>query len=204
MNEIEIKKSFYSKKLVKSYNNKDSLRVNELGLKHGKCRADIAVINGYLIGYEIKSDFDSIKRLSDQVLIYSKVFNRAFLILTSIHLKTAIKLLPRWWGIIIANKGSRGAINFQIIRRSSNNPQIDKYAIAQLLWHNEVKQKLIQLGFSEKECNKKRSILYELLITNLKEKDLRNFVKECLMKRTNWRHREQQLQYDGLFPPTSK
>ena len=196
MNESQIKRSFFLRRLVPYQNSPNTLVLNELGLKHGKCRADIAVINGHLTGYEIKSDLDSIKRLSEQIRIYSNVFNRAYLILTEVHLETASTLLPEWWGIILAKKGNRGAINFAFLKKSQDNPKVDDYSVAQLLWHSEVKQKLIQLGFSQKECSKRRSILYEMLTSRVKEKKLRKYVKECLLSRGNWRHHELQFQDD--------
>lgn len=195
MNESQIKKSFLRSKLNSQQKRTNTLVLNELGLKHGKCRADIAVVNGRLTGYEIKSDVDSIKRLSKQILIYSSIFNRAYLILTDVHLETASSLLPEWWGIIIAKKDNNGIINFTELRKSMENPNVDDYSVAQLLWHCEVKKKLLKLGYSQKDCNNRRSILYEMLTSKIRQKKLVNYVKECLLNRVNWRHHELQFQY---------
>ena len=79
MNDAQIRSSFHSKKLRRHHATPDTLVVDELGLKHGKCRADIAVINGHLIGYEIKSDDDSLHRLARQVEAYNARDIDAFL-----------------------------------------------------------------------------------------------------------------------------
>jgi hypothetical protein len=55
MNDPLIRKAFHCSFLQKEHAAPTTLVVDELGLEHGKCRADIAVINGHLIGYEIKS-----------------------------------------------------------------------------------------------------------------------------------------------------
>jgi len=64
MNDAGIRRNLHCKKLRRHHVDPDTLVVDELGLKHGKCRADIAVINGHLMGYEIKSDDDSLRRLA--------------------------------------------------------------------------------------------------------------------------------------------
>src|SRR5690349_11086244 len=51
---------------------KDTVLLEELGLSRGHVRVDIALVNGRLHGYEIKSDLDSLRRLSRQVELYSK------------------------------------------------------------------------------------------------------------------------------------
>jgi hypothetical protein len=43
-----------------------SLVVEELGLNQGDARIDVAVVNGHLHGYEIKSDRDSLRRFHRQ------------------------------------------------------------------------------------------------------------------------------------------
>ena len=43
-------------------------------------RIDIAVVKGALHGFEIKSDFDNLKRLARQVDLYSQVLDRATLV----------------------------------------------------------------------------------------------------------------------------
>jgi len=73
MNDLEIRGSFHRKKLRLQHAHVDTLVVDELGLNHGECRADIAVINGHLVGYEIKSNKDSLRRLEGQVNSYNAV-----------------------------------------------------------------------------------------------------------------------------------
>ena len=109
MNDIEIRHYFHKKKLRKHHAAKNTLVVDELGLKHGKCRADIAVINGHLDGFEIKSDRDTLSRLSDQISVYNLVFDHATLIVGPRHIEEAKTQVPEWWGVIFCEEGRRGA-----------------------------------------------------------------------------------------------
>ena len=58
----------------------DTVVVEELGLCQGQVRVDMAVVNGVLHGYEIKSDCDTLRRLPNQVVAYGKVLDRATLV----------------------------------------------------------------------------------------------------------------------------
>ena len=69
----------------------DTVLVEELGLCRGQVRVDIAVVNGLLQGYEIKSDRDSLRRLGIQVVLYWKVLDRATLVVCERHIVEAFR-----------------------------------------------------------------------------------------------------------------
>lgn len=188
MDDSQIRASFHQKCLLKHHCNPSTIVVDELGLRHGKCRADIAVINGHLIGYEIKSDVDSLRRLSDQIDSYNAVFDRVSAVVAECHLSEAVAMLPEWWGVISVREGQCGATHFKSIRRSKQNIHVDDYAIAQLLWKNEAQEILANLGIHGKQLQEKRSNLYGYIVNELDSSELRKTVKQYLMRRTNWRH----------------
>jgi hypothetical protein len=187
MNDAQIRLNFHRKKLRRLHTAADTLVLDELGLKHGKCRADIAVINGHLIGFEIKSDEDSLSRLDRQVAIYNAVFDYATVIVAQRHLESVRALTPDWWGITVATKGQRGAIHFETVRRPKRNPSPDDFAVAQLLWRNEAEEELLKHGVSAQILRQKRSILYRELVEILAPRQLRKTVRERLKSRTDWR-----------------
>ncbi|WP_052770006.1 sce7726 family protein [Paenibacillus sp. IHB B 3415] len=51
--------------------------VDELDVCFGSARVDVAVINGRLHGFEIKSESDNLDRLPSQIEFYSRVFERS-------------------------------------------------------------------------------------------------------------------------------
>ncbi|MDK1081190.1 MAG: sce7726 family protein [Anaerolineae bacterium] len=195
MNDPQIRNAFHKTVLKKHHSKSTTLVVDELGLEHGKCRADIAIINGQLIGYEIKSDVDSLNRLSSQVNIYNAVFDKASLILTERHLDEAIYIIPDWWGIILVNETDKNILKFNQVRSPHKNTKFNNYSIVQLLWRAEAQEVLIGLGTKGARLREKRSNLYRYIVDMIDSQELRFIVREYLKKRLNWRHPSQLTQY---------
>ncbi len=196
MNEASIRKAFHRKNLLRQHKSSSTLIVDELGLNHGKVRADIAVLNSHYIGYEIKSDKDTLRRLIDQSNGYNSIFELIYLITTEKHLTYTKEIISDWWGVILANQGPRGAISFKTLKPPVKNPIRENIAITRLLWKNEALELLNSLGVQQKRLNNKREILYLEIANRLSTKELQVVVKEYLVKRQNWRDRTQPVQYD--------
>jgi hypothetical protein len=203
MNDSQIRESFHRKRLRKHHANPETVVIDELGLKHGVCRADIAVINGHLLGYEIKSDEDSLRRLPDQVDAYGAVFDRITLVVAERHLNDARRIIPTWWGVIVASEGRREAVHFRTMRQPDLNSSVDNFSIAQLLWRDEVQEILSRRGVTGSLLRQKRSILYRELIGVLEPTELRSTVRGCLKSRKNWRHPEPPSPCDDSSQPFS-
>lgn len=202
LNDATIRRHFHQQVLRPYHLAADTLVLDELGLRHGKCRADIAVVNGHLIGYEIKSDEDSLRRLGAQVQIYSNVFDSASVITTIKHLDALQSQVPMWWRVILCRESS-GGLCFEVVRDGGWNPSIDGIAIAQLLWKTEAVAVLQSFGESQQIARLRRSALYERLTTVIELPELQRCVRECLRARRNWRHRQSPFQGDGLSRPTA-
>ena len=70
-NDVEIRLALHSK--LKPYRTApNTIVVDELGLSHAKARIDVAVINGCVHGYEIKSSLDTLNRLPAQLELASE------------------------------------------------------------------------------------------------------------------------------------
>lgn len=107
--------------------------IDELGLCRGQVRVDVAVVNGLLHGYEIKSDRDSLRRLAIQVEVYGKVLDRATLVIGHRRTAEALKMIPEWWGVLQVNSRAYG-LQFKTLRRAQKNPHRDPYSLVELLW----------------------------------------------------------------------
>jgi len=184
--------------LRRQHAQKDTLVIDELGLNHGRCRADIAVINGYLVGYEIKSNNDSLRRLEEQVKSYNAVFDRASIIVGGRYVNSIQKYVPEWWGVIVSVRGPRGAVNFDTIREAQTNKNVDPMSIAQLLWRDEAAEILSQKKLPQKILRQPRAVLYEHLVKLLDIRELRKFIREYFKKRRNWRCHELPFRCDDL------
>jgi hypothetical protein len=198
MNDVEIRQNFHRKILRRQHAHKDTLVIDELGLNHGKCRADIAVVNGRFVGYEIKSNNDSLRRLGEQVKSYSAVFDRVSIIVGNRYIDSIQDYIPDWWGVIVSARGPKGAVNFDLIRKAQTNKNIDPISIAQLLWRNEAAEILMQKQMPSKILRQPRAILYECLVGILNTCELRKFVRDYFKKRKNWRCPASPSRYDGL------
>jgi len=167
----------------------DTLVIDELGLDHGSCRIDIAVINGHIRGVEIKAEADTLERLPRQVAAYSEVVDKALLIVDTKHLASAMTMVPDWWGIMIAARGATQGVRFRRVRSERANKGIDPLVLARLLWRPEAQAILRSLGVPERELRAPRTALYKMLVDRLPLRRLSQTVRETLKARTSWRDR---------------
>jgi hypothetical protein len=190
----EVRDALHRKVLKEHHGDTDTLVLDELGLRHGTCRVDIAVVNGYLHGYEIKSDADTLERLPGQVSVYSAVLDRATLVVGEKYAQKAKAYLPDWWGIKVATAGPRGGIEFDTVQPFRTNQAIDPVALAELLWRPEAVEILRGIGADEPLLRKPRAVLYRYIAEVIELKDLRDLVRQALKSRVRWR---------GQRPPSS-
>jgi hypothetical protein len=108
--------------------------IDELGLRQGLVRVDLAVVNGVLKGYEIKSLADTLRRLPGQVAVYSQVLDFATIVLAETHRKEASALIPKWWEVIVALQRPDG-IFLEVVRQGAMNKRVNKRALVELIWH---------------------------------------------------------------------
>ena len=83
--------------------NKEALVLHELGLAHGRVRVDVAVLNGVLHGYEIKSDSDSLNRLEIQIEVYRQALQKLTLVVAERHASNVFDFAPDWCGVLLVS-----------------------------------------------------------------------------------------------------
>ena len=103
----------------------------------GQVRVDVAVVNGALTGYELKSARDTLKRLPRQADYYSRVLDYAHIVVADTHAAHALQMVPSWWGCTIATTDADGRVELTVRRAGRENPGIDPDALALLLWRGE-------------------------------------------------------------------
>ncbi|WP_280313539.1 sce7726 family protein [Nocardia abscessus] len=118
---------------------------DEMGLCLGATRVDIAVINGCLHGYEIKSDRDTLARLPNQIELYDSVLDYSTIVCGPRYADRIKAVVPTWWGITIA-EDHNGRPEFYVSRKARRNTHVDRFALAQLLWRDEAAALLTALG----------------------------------------------------------
>jgi hypothetical protein len=166
--------------------------IHELGLACGAARADIAVVNGRLHGYEIKSDSDTLERLPSQITVYGAVFDRVTLVVGERHLAKSLATIPDWWGVKVAVAGPRCAVHFREERLPLNNDGVVAIAVAQLLWRGEVLSLLEASGSAAGVRGKSRMVVWQRLVESMSLDNLRREVRAQLKAREGWRSDEPQ------------
>jgi hypothetical protein len=175
--------------------------VQELGLCRGSVRADVAVINGVLKGYEIKSDRDTLARLECQAETYNKVFDTVTVVAASRHIENIERIVPEWWGIQAVARNADSILQLIRVRDESGNYQIDPTALVQLLWRDEVMLLLRDVPITMNLERKPREFLWQTLVESVPLIDLKMQVRECLRNRKSWRDHEEQTLNDEMSRP---
>lgn len=165
----------------------ETLILDELGLCQGEARIDVAVVNGAIHGYEIKSESDTLERLPNQVDIYGKVLDTVTIVTAGRHLDGVYDLVPEWWGVYQAQSSEGDIIELKEIRPPQLNTNIEPYSLVQLLWREEALNLLKKLGLSRGYASKSRKEIWERLADCLPIEELKDYVREILKSRKNWR-----------------
>ena len=178
----------------------ESVIVHEFGVCAGAARVDIAVINGSLIGYELKSPSDTLNRLADQVGWYSQVFDRMTLVVASNHLAVAKRVIPRWWGVIVVRQDEAGSPLLTRIRQSRPNGHVSVHALAQLLWRDEALEILQRHRIGAGCLSKPKRELWARLAEALRQPELHSEVRAAL-KRRKWEYKPVSRQLRSIALP---
>lgn len=92
MREYEIKALLLNELRTRSAVSSRAVLTTEYPLGRTSVRADLALLAGDFIGIEIKSEYDTLRRLPRQLDIYRQYFDRTVLVCAERHLPAAMKL----------------------------------------------------------------------------------------------------------------
>lgn len=159
--------------------------IDELSLCQGNARVDLAVVNGSLGGYEIKSDRDTLSRLPRQLAVFDVCFDTMTVVVGSRHVNACFGAAPEAWGIWEATPTLSG-VEFEVRRRAKINTQIEPKSVVQLLWKEETFNSLVEIGMMPNPESKRRE-LWECLVASVSSQELFQIVRDCLRARGDWR-----------------
>jgi hypothetical protein len=186
MRDRDIRSALHAQLWAEHQDDDTTLILDELGLCQGAVRADVAVINGSLAGFEIKSDRDTLARLPNQVEIYGRVFDYVTLIVGATHAGEIHKAIPAFWGIVVATEGD-GVLVLRSRRSAKRNRNVDPLAVVRLLWRDEALALLTQYDLNGGLQSKPRRQLWDALVAELPPDELAAAVREALRARAGWR-----------------
>lgn len=195
--DLEIRTALHAKKLSRFQSCDDVLVIDELGLAHAKSRVDVAVINGYLHGYEIKSAQDSLARLPAQISTYQDTLERLTIVCATKHIKGVVRIAPTWCGVTEVRQGARGGLHFDTVRRPSRNPDVKPTMLAHLLWHAEAVSLLSRYDIPARQLRQPRKQLYAMIADLMTQKEITQSIREFMQQRPKWRDRPALAQCGG-------
>jgi hypothetical protein len=109
----------------------------------GSCKADLAILNGTATVYEIKSERDSLTRLSNQVENYKKVFAKVYVISGDKHVQGVLETVPADVGVLMLSPRNR----ISTVREAEDRPdRICPVTLFESLRSNEAMAILESLG----------------------------------------------------------
>ena len=183
MRDFEIRKILRNTLLKNYYDDISSKVVEEMDLPITKARIDLAVINGHMHGYEIKSAQDTLKRIPSQLEGYSKVFDFLSIVTEKRYQEKLLEITPEWVGIYTCEENG----NVSQIRKGTKNKGQQSFYIAKLLWKDELHQLLSQhkIKFRKSDRN---WLLCEALSKHLTLDELSSSVRDLLKERINWKN----------------
>ena len=142
-----------------------------------KSRADVlAIIEGAIIGLEIKSDSDTYTRLARQVKDYDRFCDKCYVVVGESHIHVSERI-PDYWGIIVINKE-----NVIVERDADSCPKVNIMNHLNILWRNELLNIQLKEGLP-KLGNWKRADIYKRLVETAGEPTIKADITQQLFER---------------------
>lgn len=166
----------------------EDLLIEELGIEHGAARVDVAQVSDRLLGFEIKSDFDTLDRLARQMHAYHRVFDALSIVTTAAFLDQVEALLPKWWGILLVSDDGT-ALTLAEIRPASAHARQEAMSLAALLWRDEAHAFLLEEAGPVVRARATRHEIYEAIAAAVPAAKIRSRVLTALRTREVLRER---------------
>jgi hypothetical protein len=145
----------------------------------------MAVVNGNIGGYEIKSDLDTLARLPRQRAAYQKCFDFMTIVVGSKHAAKTHRAIPRWWGILESIRDGDSVV-FREERAAQRNTSVSVARVVQLLWRQEAIEVAHWFNLNPPEAVT-RAELWRLLVKSVPAADLIGMVRGRIKARGYWR-----------------
>lgn len=163
---------------------RDTRIVYELNVPRPSARIDVAVINGEMSGFEIKSDADSLVRLPRQIRSFNAIFDKIYLVTTRRHYELAKNLVPAYWGLAISSRIDNRT-HFLTRRKAQSNTNYDIEALLHLLTRNEQAAIAKKIGCIISVYRLRRHEIVDLLLKELDESEIKSHVRQALKVRAS-------------------
>lgn len=171
------------KLLLKKYGTKNSVYFSEF--KVGNSIADIVMFNGECKAFEIKTEYDTPRRLDKQLDDYKRFFDKCYIVIPENKLNEYYNIIEPTTGIITMAQNN-GYLALKEVKSANQNINFDPKILMSCLRTNEYKNIVLSLGVSLDEIA--GYDLYKFcynIITNSDPQKVKEFFLHEIKKRKN-------------------
>lgn len=133
------------KLLLKKYGTQNSVYFSEFRV--GNSIADIVMFNGESKAFEIKTEYDTPRRLDKQMEDYKRFFDKCYLVVPKDRLEEYYNIVESTTGIITMSR-NHGCIVLQEIKSARQNERFEPEVLMSCLRTDEYKRITLSLGVS--------------------------------------------------------
>ena len=127
--------------LIKKYAHSNTVIFNEFRMQ--KSIVDLAMFNGNSRAFEIKTEYDTTRRLIGQLVDYTRVFQLCYVVIPANMLETYEKDIPPYIGIVLMRE-SGGVLDLDEARPAVENKNIDAGMMMKCLRTKEYENMVIE------------------------------------------------------------
>ena len=127
--------------LIKKYSHSNTVIFNEFRMQ--KSIVDLAMFNGNSRAFEIKTEYDTTRRLIGQLVDYTRVFQLCYVVIPANMLETYEKDIPPYIGIVLMRE-SGGVLELDEARPAVENKNIDAGMMMKCLRTKEYENMVIE------------------------------------------------------------
>lgn len=127
--------------LIKKYAHSNTIIFNEFRMQ--KSIVDLAMFNGKSRAFEIKTEYDTTRRLIGQLVDYTRVFQLCYVVIPANMLETYEKDIPPYIGIVLMRE-SGGVLELDEVRPAVENKNIDAGMMMKCLRTKEYENMVIE------------------------------------------------------------
>jgi hypothetical protein len=151
----------------------------ELPYSFNRRRADLVIIGKHFTAFEIKSDFDNLEKLSNQLREYKKSFHVTYVVSTQKHIDSIRKSAPKAVGIFLMSSEGIKQIRKALVRKRLEKVQlvsmVDRRTIERALVDQRIKSSLLNKMTLEN--------LYDLASKSLTQERIEGLVRKELLSK---------------------
>ena len=167
--------------------------IEELGI--GSARVDVAVASSQLLGYEIKSDFDTLSRLARQMHAYHEVFDALTIVTTRAYASQVEALLPPWWGIWVADRQD-ATVTIHQLRPAVSHGRQSPASLAAMLWREDAFEFAVEVLGPVVRARATRGDLQAIIAEHIPLEAIRSRVLKSLLSRKDLQARSQRAGHE--------